>query len=51
MQTPPMTQDGIESTNATSGVMNENRMQPNAAVRIVRVLALPVIATHAMDSP
>ena len=50
MQTPPMTQAGIESTKAISGVINEKSMQPIAS-RIVTVAAFPVIATQAIDSP
>ena len=39
MQTPPMTQDGIESTNAISGVMNDSRIQPIAAAKILNNFA------------
>ena len=51
MQTPPMTQGGIESTKATAGVTKEARMHRIAVAMIVAIEAFPVRATQATDSP
>jgi hypothetical protein len=46
-----MTQLGMVSRKATSGVISEKRMQAMAAPQMLMVEALPVRATQAMDSP
>ena len=46
-----MTQDGIVFRNATNGLMKEMIIAKTAVQKIVRVDALRVIATQAMDSP
>ena len=51
MQTPPITQPGMESRNATKGEMKEIIAVMIAAVVIVTTEALPVIATQPTDSP
>ena len=51
MQTPPITQEGMELTNATKGERKEMMIARTAVVMIVATEALPVIATQAMDSP
>ena len=50
-QTPPITQEGMVSRKAISGVMKETMMQRNAAPQMLMVEAFLVIATQAMDSP
>ena len=51
IQTPPMTQEGIEAMSAMKGVMNEKITQPTAAARIVTTEAFLVIATQPTLSP
>ena len=51
IQTPPMTQEGIEAMSATKGVMKEKITQPTAAARIVTTEAFLVIATQPTLSP
>ena len=51
MQTPPITQPGIESRNATKGEMKDMMMDIRAVVVMVATDALRVIATQPTDSP
>ena len=51
MHTPPMTQLGMVSRKATSGVIMEKIRQATAAPQMETVEALRVMATVAMDSP
>ena len=51
MQTPPITQEGIELRKVTNGPKKEMMMAMIAVVRIVTTEALPVMATQPTDSP
>ena len=51
MQTPPMTQPGIESKKATKGEINATNTDIIAAAVMVTTEALPVMATQPTDSP
>ena len=51
MHTPPITQEGIEFTNATKGLQKEIIIARIAVVIIVATEAFLVIATQATDSP
>ena len=51
MQTPPITQLGMEARNVTNGPKNEMIIAIIAVARIVTTEALPVIATQPTDSP
>ena len=51
MQTPPITQPGIDERNVTNGPINEAIMAKIAVANIVITEAFPVMATQPTDSP
>ena len=51
MQTPPITQPGMESKNATKGETNEIISEITAVAVMVATEAFLVIATQPTDSP